>query len=255
MLLDREEASLSAAVAMMSESFASGDDELFASQGLEAQVVEACRNRGLVRAVSSASNSSNSWFCKSIGRASTRFRKVVIGGSSSRSVPSLSSSEARSHSRTRQGSKRRTLPRKMSVVKLAKRSAGISAFEIVFGPEQALASGLALAAGDGAEAVEALGNRREKALLALAHPWPQAGTAAAAPDWCGSSGQGPEWRYPPSSRAPAGNACAFSGSSRRKIGMVAAAGAARIGEDKDPLVVVHEGLCLGEVGQERTVLD
>ena len=34
---------------------------------------------------------------------------------------------------------------------MAKRIAGIDAFEIVAGPEQALASGLALAAGDGAE--------------------------------------------------------------------------------------------------------
>ena len=46
-LLDGEEASLCAAVAMMSKGFASADDELFAGDRLEALIEEACRNRAL----------------------------------------------------------------------------------------------------------------------------------------------------------------------------------------------------------------
>ena len=41
------------------------------------------------------------------------------------------------------------------------------ALEIVLGPEQALTAGLALAARDGAQRVEAARDRREKALLGL----------------------------------------------------------------------------------------
>ena len=47
MLINGDEASLSAAVAMMSDGFASADDELFAGERFEALVVEACRNRTL----------------------------------------------------------------------------------------------------------------------------------------------------------------------------------------------------------------
>ena len=52
-------------------------------------------------------------------------------------------------------------------VELAQRVAPVVAFEIVLGPEQALAAGLALAAGDGAERVEAARDRRQEALLGL----------------------------------------------------------------------------------------
>ena len=41
----------------------------------------------------------------------------------------------------------------------------------------------------------------------------------------------------------------------REIGMVAAPGAAGIAEPEDPLLVVHEGLCLGEIGGPCTGLD
>ena len=47
MLLNGEEAGFSAAFAMVSEGFASADEELFAGERLEALVVEACRNRAL----------------------------------------------------------------------------------------------------------------------------------------------------------------------------------------------------------------
>ena len=137
---------------------------------------------------------------------------------------------------------------------MAKRIAGIDAFEIVAGPEQALASGLALAAGDGAEGVEPLRNRREEALLA-AHvrgDRPEEGRlrligavrAAKTLNCC--------------IRAPAGLQQIMDALSlvlHAAIGMVAPAGAARIGEDQDALVVIHEGLRLGEIGECRTVLD
>jgi hypothetical protein len=52
-------------------------------------------------------------------------------------------------------------------VELAQRIAGIGAFQIVLGPEQALAAGLALAARDRAQRVEPPGDGREEALLGL----------------------------------------------------------------------------------------
>jgi hypothetical protein len=40
-----------------------------------------------------------------------------------------------------------------------------------------------------------------------------------------------------------------------QIGVIAAPGAAGVGEDKDALLVVHEGGGLGEIGRRRAVLD
>ena len=59
------------------------------------------------------------------------------------------------------------LPGVKQLVELAQRRLGVGAFEIVVGAEQALAAGLALAAGDGAESVETPRDRRQEALLAL----------------------------------------------------------------------------------------
>ncbi len=53
------------------------------------------------------------------------------------------------------------------LVKLAERQAAIDGFEIVLGPEHALAAGLALSPRDRPERVETPGNRRQKPLLAL----------------------------------------------------------------------------------------
>ena len=140
------------------------------------------------------------------------------------------------------------------IIEVAKRIAGIDAFEIVAGPEQALASGLALAAGDGAERVEPLRNRREEALLPAhirGHRPEQGrlrliGAVRAAKTLNGGI------------RAPAGLQQIMDALSlvlRAAIGVVAAAGAARIGEDEDALVVIHEGLRLGEIGHGRAVFD
>ena len=42
---------------------------------------------------------------------------------------------------------------------------------------------------------------------------------------------------------------------RREIGVIGAAGAARVGEDEDALLVIHEGLRLGEIGRAGAGLD
>ncbi len=52
-------------------------------------------------------------------------------------------------------------------IELAQRVAGVVALQIVFGLEQALAAGLALPLGDGAQRVEPAGDGREEALLGL----------------------------------------------------------------------------------------
>ena len=48
---------------------------------------------------------------------------------------------------------------------------------------------------------------------------------------------------------------AFSLVLHTAIGVVAAAGASRIGEHEDALFVIHEGLRLGEIGECGAVLD
>jgi len=133
-------------------------------------------------------------------------------------------------------------------VELAERIAGIGAFEIILRPEQALSSGLALPARDGAERVEPARDGREKALFGL-HV----------------GGDRPEQR-----RLRLIGAIGASESLDRGVGlparfqqimdaqplvlrgeisMIAATGAAGVGEDEDALVVVHEGGGLGEIGR------
>src|ERR671912_691159 len=53
------------------------------------------------------------------------------------------------------------------MIELAQRGAGIGAFEIVVGPEQTLAAGMALSADDRAQRVEPARDRRQEALLTL----------------------------------------------------------------------------------------
>ena len=48
---------------------------------------------------------------------------------------------------------------------MTQRIAGVGALQIVLGPEQPLAAGLALTLGDGAEGVETTGDGAEKPLL------------------------------------------------------------------------------------------
>jgi hypothetical protein len=111
-----------------------------------------------------------------------------------------------------------------------------------------------LSARDRAEAVEAFGDRREKALFAFHVRGDGAeqrrlsliGAVRAAEALNGGI------------RLPARLEHVMDALSlvlRRKIGVVAAAGAARIREDEDALLVVHEALRFGEVGGTGAVFD
>ena len=139
-------------------------------------------------------------------------------------------------------------------IELAQRVAGIVAFQIVLGPEQALAAGLALAAGDGAQRVEPPRDRREEALLGLhiGRDRPEqrrlrlVGAMGAAEALDGGVG------LPARPRADSGRAAAVPG---REFGVIAAPRAAGVREHQDALLVVHEGLRLGEVGRAGAVLD
>src|SRR5712672_689202 len=116
---------------------------------------------------SKSSNTPNSVFCMSIVSASNRLRKVVIGGRSSRSEPSLSVN--RKSGGVFEGLKRAALDLAAidQKVELAECRPGVDGFEIIIGAEQPLAAGLALALGDGAERIEAARDGGEKALLRL----------------------------------------------------------------------------------------
>src|SRR6201996_398231 len=140
------------------------------------------------------------------------------------------------------------------LVELAQCGFGVGAFEIVVGAEQALASRLALTAGDGAERVETPRNRRQKTLLALDVGRDRTkyrrlflvGAVRTAQSLDGRIG------------APAGlqqimdaRTLVLAG----EIGVIAAPGAAGIGKDQDALVVIHEGGGFGKVGRSRTGFD
>ena len=138
-------------------------------------------------------------------------------------------------------------------VELAQRIAGVMRFQIVVGAEQALPAGLALALGDGAERVEAARDRRQETLLALdvggdgteQRRLRLVGAVRAAEPLDGGVG------------APAGFEHVMDAKPLipdAEIRMVGAAGAAGVGEHQDALVVILEGLRLGEVGRSGAVL-
>src|SRR5581483_10786570 len=115
--------------------------------------------------------------------------------------------------------------------------------QIVLRPEQALAGGLPLAARDRAERVEPARDGAEEALLGLdvRRDRPEQRRlllvgpvrAAEALDGCIRLPAGLEEIMRAQPRVPRG-----------KLGVVAAPGAACVGEDQDALVVIHEGLRL-----------
>ena len=139
-------------------------------------------------------------------------------------------------------------------IELAQRIARIGAFQIVLGPEETLAAGLALAARDGAERVETPGDGREKTLLGLDVGRDRAeqrrlrlvGAIGAAEALDRGIGLPAGFQEIMDAEPPV---------LRREIGMVAAPGAARIREDQDALRVIHEGLRLGEIRPAGAVLD
>src|SRR5690349_12493975 len=108
---------------------------------------------------SRSSNTPNNVFCRSMVSARSRLRKVVIGGRSSRKLPSPSVSRrpvASSKRLKRAALNPGSSPGQVKQdIELAQRCSAVGGFEIVVGAEQPLAAGLTLALGDGAERVEA----------------------------------------------------------------------------------------------------
>ncbi|TWG96283.1 hypothetical protein L598_002700000130 [Mesorhizobium sp. J18] len=127
-------------------------------------------------------------------------------------------------------------------------------FQIVLRTEQALTAGLALAARDRAQRVEAAGDGREEAFLGLhiCRDRPEQGRLRLVRPVRSAEPLNSSVRF------PAGFEQIMDAQPRvpgREFGVVAAASTASIGEDQDALLVVHEGLRLGEIGGRRTVLD
>ena len=143
---DGEQPRLGAGAGMGVDRLPVGDDEALGRQRLQPGIVGAGRDRALdPRRRATARTASKSTFCRSMVSASRRLRKVVIGGSSSL-MPLASISFSPVASSKRLSEQPSTLPRDEQEIELAQRIAGIVAFEIVLGAEQALPAGLALAA-------------------------------------------------------------------------------------------------------------
>jgi len=141
----------------------------------------------------------------------------------------------------------RQLPRMEKVIPLGERLARISAFEIVSRVEEILPAGLALAAGQRTQTVEAARDRADEAPLALA-----------------VGGDRSEHRRhrlvramrPPEPLdcdigAPAGLEQEMNAPLRRaraaKIGMIGTAGSASVRKDEDRLTARHESIGFGDV--------
>ena len=139
-------------------------------------------------------------------------------------------------------------------IEAAQRGTRIGAFQIVLGAEEPLAAGLALAARDGAEAVEPAGDGGQKPLLAAHVGRDRAeqrrlllvGAVGAPESLNGRVGL-------PSRFEQIVDAAALIAGG--EIGMIAAPRPAGVRENKNALLAVHEGVRLGEVGRGRTVLD
>ena len=132
--------------------------------------------------------------------------------------------------------------------------AGIFTFEVVGGIEQVLTTGLALTAGERAQAVESAGDRAREAELPLAvgRHWPEQGCArlmgAMGPSKALNRAIGP-----PSRLQEEMDALLLVRDVAR--GVIGAPRAARIGEDEDPFATLHEGGCLGLAGPGRPAFE
>ena len=139
-------------------------------------------------------------------------------------------------------------------VELPQRVAPVVAFEVILGPEQALAASLALAARDRAERVEAARDRAQEALLRL-HV---RGDRTEQRRLCLVGAVGAAETLDRRIGLPAGFEQVVDAQAsipRRQLGVVAASRAARFRENEDALGVIHEGGRLREVGRAGTVLD
>ena len=155
--------------------------------------------------------------CSSMVSASSRFRKVVIGGSSILDAVGVRQLQA---GRGLEPSERAALhlPAHEQQIELPQRVAGIVALQIVLGPEQALAAGLALAARDRAQRVEPARDRAEEALLGLHVGRDRPEQRRLRAGSCDGCGRGPGSPHRPASRvrADSGRAAACSSPTVRR---------------------------------------
>ena len=127
------------------------------------------------------------------------------------------------------------------------------ALQIVFRAEQALTAGLALAARDRTQGVEAAGDGREKSLLGfhIGRDRPEQrrlrliGAVRAAKPLDGGIGLPARFEE---------IVDAQPGVLRREFGVVAAPGAAGVAEHQHTLAIIHERLGLGEIGRTGAIL-
>src|SRR6516162_7953093 len=140
------------------------------------------------------------------------------------------------------------------MIELTSRVAAAMAFEIVLGPEQALTTGLALAARDCAQRVEPAGDRGEEALLRLhvRRNGPEQGRLRLVGAVGAAEALDGGICLPAGFKQVVNTQAAIPG---RKFGMVRTSSAAGIAEDKDALGVIHEGRGLSEVCRCSTVLN
>ena len=142
---------------------------------------------------------------------------------------------------------------KQQEVELAQGGAAIRRFQIVVGPEQALAPGLALPLGDGAQRVEPAGDGGEEALLGLhiGGDWPEQGWLRLVGAIAAAQALDGRVSLPACLQEVVDAQSLVPGT---QVGVIGAARAAGIAEDEDALVVIHEGLRFGEIGRAGTVL-
>jgi hypothetical protein len=205
---------------------------------------------------------------RSIVSASSRLRKVVIGGSSSRMPVDRQRQQSIEKGRDRRqlvadaglvhqaeaGGAFEELERATfdltaddQQVELAQRVARVGAFEIVLGSEEALSAGLALAACDRPEGVEPAGDGRQEALLGLhvgrdrtkQRRLRPVGAVGAAKALNGGVSFPARFEEIVDAKALV---------PRGEVSVVAAPGSPGVAEHQDALGIIHEGGGLGEVG-------
>ena len=178
---------------------------------------------------------------KSMVSASSPRRKVVIGGSSSRCRSSISFGRRRTRRFERAAF---DLAPDDQHVELAAARRAHGAFQIVLGPEQALAAGLALATVM-APSVSRAGRWWRGTASRPSHPSAIGRNSGGCAWLVRCVRPGPEWRRRPSSPASREIVDAQAPVPRRKVGVIAAPIAASVREDEDALLVIHEGCGLG----------
>src|SRR5882672_6573338 len=140
------------------------------------------------------------------------------------------------------------------MIELTQRVAGVVAFEIVLGPEQALAAGLAPATRNRAQRVEPTGDGREKApfRLYVCRDGAKQGRLRLVGAVGATQALNGGVRLPARLDQIMHTQATVPG---RQFGVVAAAGPASVRENEDALDVIHERRGLGEVRRASSVIN